>query len=104
MGRSAGGHQYRAVLGPAIVSTTQRLTFVGNVLANPNRRPERVNIQWSSCTVKRMAVKAQKFRQSSLLQQLRTQKRVIGALIMREVQMRYGREGLGAGWIVAEPL
>src|SRR6476620_10349091 len=52
----------------------------------------------------RTAVKTGAPRQSSLLQQLRTQKRVIGALIMREVQIRYGREGLGAGWIVAEPL
>src|SRR5436190_8581756 len=40
----------------------------------------------------------------TLWQLLRTQKRVIGALLMREVQMRYGRESLGAGWLVAEPL
>src|SRR5438309_10043076 len=40
----------------------------------------------------------------TLWQLLRTQKRVIGALLLREVQMRYGREGLGAGWLVAEPL
>src|SRR5256885_11178047 len=40
----------------------------------------------------------------TLWQLLRTQKRVIGALLLREVQLRYGREGLGAGWLVAEPL
>src|SRR5438270_4597621 len=43
-------------------------------------------------------------RRPTLWQLLRTQKRVIGALVLREVQMRYGREGLGAGWLVAEPL
>jgi len=43
-------------------------------------------------------------RPPTLWQQWRTQKRVIGALLMREVQMRYGRESLGAGWLVAEPL
>src|SRR5438270_5912908 len=43
-------------------------------------------------------------RRATLLSQLRTQKRVIGALLLREVQLRYGREGLGAGWLVAEPL
>jgi len=99
---TAGGHQYPPFWDPTIVSAS--LDFRWQRACYPNWRPERVNIQWSSCTVMRMAVKAQKFRQSSLLQQLRTQKRVIGALIMREVQMRYGREGLGAGWIVAEPL
>jgi capsular polysaccharide transport system permease protein len=43
-------------------------------------------------------------RRATLLSQLRIQKRVIGALLLREVQLRYGREGLGAGWLVAEPL
>jgi capsular polysaccharide transport system permease protein len=47
---------------------------------------------------------AQAPRRATLLSQLRTQKRVIGALLLREVQLRYGREGLGAGWLVAEPL
>jgi capsular polysaccharide transport system permease protein len=30
--------------------------------------------------------------------------RVVGALIIREIYTRYGREGLGFAWIVAEPL
>jgi capsular polysaccharide transport system permease protein len=33
-----------------------------------------------------------------------TQWRVVGALLIREVYTRFGREGLGFGWIVAEPL
>src|ERR1051326_5729353 len=51
-----------------------------------------------------MPSQTQARRQPTLWQLLRTQKRVIGALVMREVQMRYGRESLGAGWLVAEPL
>ena len=39
----------------------------------------------------------------SLLEQLRIQGRVIWALTMREVITRFGREGLGAIWLVAEP-
>ena len=35
---------------------------------------------------------------------LRTQFRVVGALLIREIYTRYGREGLGFAWIVAEPL
>jgi capsular polysaccharide transport system permease protein len=35
---------------------------------------------------------------------LATQRRVVGALLIREVYTRFGREGLGFGWIVAEPL
>src|SRR6516225_4335140 len=30
--------------------------------------------------------------------------RVVGALIIREIYTRFGREGLGFAWIVAEPL
>src|SRR5215831_7384457 len=35
---------------------------------------------------------------------LATQSRVVGALLIREVYTRFGRAGLGFGWIVAEPL
>jgi capsular polysaccharide transport system permease protein len=41
---------------------------------------------------------------SSFWRGLLTQWRVIGALIIREVYTRFGREGLGFAWIVAEPL
>lgn len=30
--------------------------------------------------------------------------RIVGALIMREIVTRYGREGLGFAWLIAEPL
>ena len=30
--------------------------------------------------------------------------RVVGALLIREIYSRFGREGLGFGWTVAEPL
>ncbi|MGB9151979.1 MAG: sugar ABC transporter permease, partial [Alphaproteobacteria bacterium] len=36
-------------------------------------------------------------------EQLRIQGRVIWALTMREVITRFGREGLGAFWLIAEP-
>ena len=39
----------------------------------------------------------------SFLHQLRIQRRVIWALIMRETITRFGREGLGVIWMVAEP-
>jgi capsular polysaccharide transport system permease protein len=39
-----------------------------------------------------------------LLRAWRVQKRVIGALIMREIQIRWGRRNLGFAWIIAEPL
>jgi capsular polysaccharide transport system permease protein len=39
----------------------------------------------------------------SFLEQFRIQKRVIWALILREMITRYGREGLGIIWIIAEP-
>jgi capsular polysaccharide transport system permease protein len=35
---------------------------------------------------------------------LATQSRVVGALLIREIYTRFGREGLGFAWIVAEPL
>ncbi|MBV8936417.1 MAG: ABC transporter permease [Alphaproteobacteria bacterium] len=33
-----------------------------------------------------------------------TQRRVVGALLIREIYTRFGRQGLGFGWIVLEPL
>jgi capsular polysaccharide transport system permease protein len=39
-----------------------------------------------------------------LLQGWRVQKRVIGALIIREIQIRWGRRNLGFAWLIAEPL
>lgn len=39
----------------------------------------------------------------SLLQQAQIQARVIWALTMREIITRFGREGLGAFWLIAEP-
>jgi capsular polysaccharide transport system permease protein len=41
---------------------------------------------------------------SGLLQGWPVQKRVLGALLMREIQIRWGRRNLGFAWIVAEPL
>jgi capsular polysaccharide transport system permease protein len=35
---------------------------------------------------------------------LQVQKRVLGALFMREIQIRWGRRNLGFAWIIAEPL
>jgi capsular polysaccharide transport system permease protein len=35
---------------------------------------------------------------------LATQSRVVGALLIREVYTRFGREGLGFAWIIGEPL
>jgi capsular polysaccharide transport system permease protein len=35
---------------------------------------------------------------------LATQRRVVGALLIREIYTRFGRDGLGFGWIVLEPL
>src|SRR5215831_4618703 len=32
------------------------------------------------------------------------QRRVVGALLVREIYTRFGRESLGFGWMVAEPL
>src|SRR5437763_15277004 len=33
-----------------------------------------------------------------------SQWRVVGALLIREIYTRFGREGLGFGWIIGEPL
>lgn len=41
---------------------------------------------------------------SSFLRSLMVQRRVIGALLMREVITRFGRENLGVLWLVAEPM
>jgi capsular polysaccharide transport system permease protein len=41
---------------------------------------------------------------SSLWRGLLIQWRVVGALLIREIYSRYGRESLGFAWIVAEPL
>jgi capsular polysaccharide transport system permease protein len=35
---------------------------------------------------------------------LAAQSRVVGALLIREIYTRFGREGLGFAWIIAEPL
>jgi capsular polysaccharide transport system permease protein len=40
----------------------------------------------------------------SFRQDLATQWRVVGALLIREIYTRFGREGLGFGWIIGEPL
>ena len=40
----------------------------------------------------------------SLWEDLATQWRVVGALLIREIYTRFGREGLGFGWILLEPL
>jgi capsular polysaccharide transport system permease protein len=41
---------------------------------------------------------------SSFWRGLRIQWRVVGALLIREIYSRFGRESLGFAWIVAEPL
>ncbi len=41
--------------------------------------------------------------QTSFWHQLRIQRRVIWALVMREMITRFGREGLGVLWLVGEP-
>ncbi len=35
---------------------------------------------------------------------LTNQRRVLGALIMRELQTRFGRQGLGFAWLIGEPM
>lgn len=40
----------------------------------------------------------------SLLRSIKIQKRVIGALILREIITRYGRQNIGFLWLFAEPL
>ena len=42
--------------------------------------------------------------QPSLLRAFSTQMRVIGALMMRELHTRYGRENVGYLWLIGEPL
>lgn len=42
--------------------------------------------------------------ESSFFSSLAVQKRVIGALLMREVITRFGRENLGVLWLIAEPM
>jgi capsular polysaccharide transport system permease protein len=41
---------------------------------------------------------------SSFVKALAVQKRVIGALLLREVITRFGRENLGVLWLIAEPM
>jgi len=41
---------------------------------------------------------------TSLLQSLAIQRRVIGALLMREVITRFGRENIGVLWLIVEPM
>lgn len=43
-------------------------------------------------------------RRPSLLECLSIQARVIGAVIMRELHTRYGRDNIGYLWLIAEPL
>ncbi len=43
-------------------------------------------------------------RASPFIESARTQRIVIGAVMMREIHTRYGRENLGFVWLVAEPL
>jgi capsular polysaccharide transport system permease protein len=42
--------------------------------------------------------------EAGLLRALRTQARVIGALVMREMHTRFGRENLGYVWLFVEPM
>lgn len=42
--------------------------------------------------------------EESLIRSFAIQRRVIGALLLREVITRYGRHGLGALWLVLEPM
>lgn len=43
-------------------------------------------------------------RRASFLTALGTQMRVIGALLMREIHTRYGRDNIGYLWLIGEPL
>jgi capsular polysaccharide transport system permease protein len=43
-------------------------------------------------------------RQGSLFEALAVQARVIGALLMRELHTRYGRDNIGYLWMIGEPL
>src|SRR6266481_622920 len=39
-----------------------------------------------------------------LLQEWRSQRRVLGAIFLREIQTRWGRRNLGFAWLFLEPL
>ncbi len=41
---------------------------------------------------------------ASFLRSLQAQGRVVGALIMRELHTRYGRENIGYLWMILEPM
>lgn len=49
-------------------------------------------------------VNTQSSRRTSFAECLAIQARVIGAVIMRELHTRYGRENIGYLWLIAEPL
>jgi ABC-type polysaccharide/polyol phosphate export permease len=44
------------------------------------------------------------YKQTSFMESLRIQKRVIGALILREILTRYGRHNIGFLWLFIEPM
>lgn len=44
------------------------------------------------------------YKQASFMDSLRIQKRVIGALILREILTRYGRHNIGFLWLFIEPM
>lgn len=46
---------------------------------------------------------SQQFASGALLQGARIQMRVIGALVIRELQTRFGRENIGFLWMIVEP-
>lgn len=50
------------------------------------------------------AIPAKKAGRTSFFQSLAIQRRVIGALLMRELHTRYGRENIGYLWLIAEPM
>ena len=51
-----------------------------------------------------MNIKVNETMQDSLLESLRIQKNIIGALLMREIITRYGRKNIGFLWLFIEPL
>jgi capsular polysaccharide transport system permease protein len=51
-----------------------------------------------------MSIEAHMSPEATVLQGLRVQRRVLHALLMREVITRFGRENLGVLWLVAEPM
>lgn len=42
-------------------------------------------------------------REPDLIEVLRTQSRITGALMMREIYTRFGRDNIGFAWVIAEP-